>query len=72
LARESTAEKDLRVPVDSELNVIQQYALAATEVNSILGSINSSKASRLTEVIIPFYSAHTRLHLEYCVQFWSP
>lgn len=58
--------------MDSELNMIQQYALAAMKANSILGSNNCSTASRLREVIIFCYSAHTRLHLEYCVQFWVP
>lgn len=58
--------------MDRELNKIQQYALAATKANSMLGSINSSTVSRPREVIIPCYSAHTRLHLEYCVQFWGP
>lgn len=57
--------------MDSELNMIQQYALAAMKANSILGSNNCSTASRLREVIILCYSAHTRLHLEYCVQFWG-
>jgi len=76
LARErmesSPEEKDLGVLVDNKVNVTGQCALAIQKANRIPGCIRKSIASGSREMILPFYSALVRPHLESCVQLWSP
>ena len=64
-------EKDLGVPPGNRLAMSQQCVLVAKKSYGILGCVKRSMASRSREVILPFYSATVRPHLEYSTQFWA-
>ena len=68
----SLTEKDLGIQVGEVLDMSWQRVLAVEKANCIPGSIKSSVASRLREVILPLCSAFVRHYLEYFVQLWSP
>ena len=65
-------DKELGVPAVCNLTMSQQHSLVANKDNCILRCNTKSMASRLRELILPFYSALMRPHLEYSVQFWAP
>lgn len=49
----STAEKNLKVLVDTKLSISQQCTFATKKADGILGCIRSSIASRSRERILP-------------------
>lgn len=61
------AKKGRGVLMDIELNMSQRCVLAAKKGKGILGCTGENFASRLREVIIFFYSALVRPHMECCV-----
>ena len=67
----SPEEKDLGMSIDESFNMSRQCALVAQNANCVLDCVKGSMTSRSREVILPFYSAFVRPHLEYCIQFWG-
>lgn len=57
--------------MNKNLDMNQQWALAALKASGTLGSIKRWAASREREVIVPLYSSLVRPHLEYLAQAWS-
>ena len=57
--------------MDNRLAMSQHHVLVAKKANSMFGCIKKTIVSRSRDVILPFYSAPVRTHLEYFVQFWA-
>ena len=65
-------EKDLGVSMNANMKVSEQFRIAASQVNQILGMIRRNITYKEKSLIVPLYKAIVRPHLEYCIQAWSP
>ena len=65
-------EKDLGVTMNASMKVSEQYRIAASKGNQILGMIRRNITYKENSLIIPLYKAIVRPHLEYCIQAWNP
>ena len=67
-----TEQRDLGVHVHSSLKVESQVDRVVKKAFSMLGFIGQNIEYRSWDVLLMLYKTLVRLHLEYCVQFWSP
>ena len=65
-------EKDLCITMNANMKVSEQYRIAASKGNQVLGMIRRNIAYREKSLIVPLYKAIVRSHLQYCIQAWSP
>ena len=65
-------EKYLGVVISSDLKPSKQCSEIVKTANKLIGFIGRSFEFRTEEIILNFYNALVRPHLEYCVQCWSP
>ena len=61
LLQSSSVKRDLGMLVDNRLAMSQQCALVAKKANGILGCIKRNVASRSREVLLPLYTASSRV-----------
>lgn len=68
-----SAENDLKVLLDSKLNVSQSCVLAAKISSNIPNEIQRTTARSLRGLIIEvLYSALDKYHPKSCIWFWAP
>ena len=64
--------RDLGVQVSSDLRPREQCIIARNRANKILGFVSRCLTNRSSEVILRWYLALVRSHLDYAAQYWSP
>ena len=65
-------EKDLGVTINANMKVSEQFRIAASKDNQVLGMIRRNITYKIKCLITPLYKAIVRPHLEYCIQAWNP
>ncbi len=65
-------EKDLGVIISNDLKPNLQCKEVIRKANKLIGFIGRTFEYKSEKVIRTLYNSLVRLHLEYCVQFWSP
>ena len=65
-------EAYLVVTMNANMNVSEQYRIAAFKGNLVLRMIKRNIAYKDISLIVPLCKAIVRPHLEYCIQSWSP
>ena len=58
-------EKDLGVTMNANMNVSEQFRIAASKGNQVLGMIRRNITYKEKRLIIPLYKAIVRPHFEY-------
>ena len=58
--------------MSKDLKILKQCLLAKNKANLMLRIINRGVSYKTSKVISKLYRSYIRLHLEYCIQFWSP
>ena len=70
--RPTMVEKDLGIYITPDLKTATQVAKAAAKANSMLGRIRNSFTFIDLDIFLALYKTLVRLHMEYCIQAWSP
>ena len=65
-------EKDLGVRISADMKVSEQFGIAASKGNQIIGLIRRNIIYKGKKLIIPLYKAIVRPHLEYSIKAWRP
>ena len=65
-------EKYLGVTMNANMKVSEQFRIAASKGNQVLGMIRRNITFKEISLIVLLYKAIVRPHLQYCIQAWSP
>ena len=60
-------EKDLGITISADMKVSEQFGIAASKGNEIIGLIGRNITYKEKKLIIPLYKAIVRPNLEYCI-----